>query len=64
MSYLITMAEETTMSDTGGSPKSPSHNVAEMKFKDMNILQKGAFVCKAMVFLITFGMAFPNIFSD
>jgi putative Mn2+ efflux pump MntP len=35
-----------------------------MKFKDMSILQKLAFIGKATLCILTFGFAFPNIFMD
>jgi hypothetical protein len=34
------------------------------KFKDMGLMEKGAYCCKALICVLTFGFAFPNIFSD
>ena len=34
------------------------------KFSEMKGLEKATFVCKVIVFVLTFGFAFPNIFSD
>ena len=36
----------------------------ELKFGQMNILQKGVFVLKVTTMFVTFGFAFPNILSD
>ena len=35
-----------------------------IKFRDMKILQQLAYVGKSIIFLVSFGFAFPNIFSD
>ena len=35
-----------------------------IKFKDMSLLQKLTHVGKAMLFLLTLGFCYPNIFSD
>ena len=37
---------------------------AEPKFKAMKVWQKIAFVCKLIVFVGSFGFAYPNIFID
>ena len=34
------------------------------KFRDMNLTQKVAYFCKAVICILTFGFAYPNIFSD
>ena len=34
------------------------------KFKDMGFMQKTAYFCKALICILTFGFAYPNIFSD
>jgi hypothetical protein len=34
------------------------------KFKDMSLLEKAAYSGKALLCILTFGFAFPNIFSD
>ena len=52
------------MTDAAATPKHPSKDPSDQKFRNMSLLQKGVFVCKAMVFLITFGFAYPNIFVD
>ena len=36
----------------------------ESKFKDMGVSGKIAHIAKACVFFLSFGFAFPNIFTD
>ncbi|MDH5534039.1 MAG: hypothetical protein OEZ08_00505 [Betaproteobacteria bacterium] len=36
----------------------------ELKFSQMNAAQKGVFVLKVIVMLVTFGFAFPNVLSN
>ena len=40
------------------------NEVNAQKFSDMNALEKVTFVGKVILFLVTGGFAFPNIFSD
>ena len=34
------------------------------KFKDMTLAEKAAYFAKAFACIVTFGFAYPNIFSD
>jgi len=62
---LIVIEEAMTMSDSATTPQKPkSAGTSEKKFRNMGLLEKGAFVGKAVLFLLTFGFAFPNIFVD
>jgi hypothetical protein len=40
------------------------NTVSTRKFLSMNSGEKLAYLCKVIVFLISFGFAFPNIFSE
>jgi hypothetical protein len=53
------MSTQNTTAQGSAAPVAPSQ-----KFKDMSFLQKAAYCCKAVVCLLTFGFAYPNIFSD
>lgn len=33
-------------------------------FRNMSFMQKTVYFCKALVCILTFGFAYPNIFSD
>ena len=48
------------MSEPGKKPA----NEASIKFSQMNVQQKLVHLMKVVVFLATFGFAFPNIFED
>jgi hypothetical protein len=40
------------------------HNEAQKKFSQMSLAGKLKHVGKVVVFLLTFGFVYPNIFSD
>ena len=53
------------MSDASKTAQGSAATVApSIKFKNMSFPQQLAYVGKAMVCILTFGFAFPNIFSD
>ena len=53
------MSTQNTTAQGSAAPVAPAQ-----KFKDMGILQKAAYFCKAVLCILTFGFAYPNIFSD
>jgi len=53
------MSEEVKTAQGSAATVEPS-----IKFKDMSFFQKLAFVSKAMVCIVSFGFAYPNIFTD
>jgi hypothetical protein len=53
------------MSNTAkAAQRSAASAKPELKFSQMNVPQKGVFVLKVVVMLVTFGFAFPNILSN
>lgn len=46
------------------APASAAPVGTSKKFKDMSLMEKGAYCCKAVLCILTFGFAYPNIFSD
>jgi hypothetical protein len=44
--------------------KPAQHGPAGTPFKQMKPFQKGFFIFKLVVCILTFGMAFPNVMSD
>jgi hypothetical protein len=53
------------MSDEIKTAQGSAATVApSIKFKDMSFAQKLGYVGKAMLCIISFGFAYPNIFSD
>jgi hypothetical protein len=56
--------QEMTMSKQDNTAQGSAAPVATPKFKDMGFMQKVAYSCKAIACILTFGFAYPNIFSD
>ena len=53
------MSTQNNTAQGSAAPVAPSQ-----KFKDMGFLQKTAYCGKAVLCILTFGFAYPNIFSD
>ena len=53
------MSEQNPTAQGSAAPVTISKN-----FKDMGFLERAAYVWKALLCILTFGFAYPNIFSD
>ena len=51
-------------SEQGSARKRATPVATPKKFRDMNLTEKIAHCCKAVICVMTFGFAYPNIFVD